>query len=289
MDDCCNLSCTGYIEPVQQTNNLIFDDANGNTTILSLNETYFSNNNHAIFTKIDINGRLLVYHNSAVNPTGCNPGWWDVEGTFVNMLSNIRNDVNNNTLITSENNTIISALNEIHFTNNDSLLVKIDVNGNLFVYHNSDSIPPGYPQGFWNVEQKLTETITNDIGLRVDLTATQLTISEIQTTLTNLTSVDLPATVAGLEAQIALRENILTFNNPLNKSSSVVTLNYDNSLTLVNNNLSVVKTASNPISISGNNFLLNYDSSLTLVGNNLSVVKTASYPISISGNNFLLN
>ncbi len=225
MDDCCNLSCTGYIEPVQQTNNLIFDDENGNTTILSLNETYFSNNNHAIFTKIDINGRLLVYHNSAVSPTGFNPGWWDVEEKFVNILSNIRNDVNNNTLITSENNTVISALNEIHFTNNNSLSVKIDVNGNLFVYHNSDSIPPGYPQGFWNVEQKLTETITNDIGLRVDMTAAQLTIVDLQTTLTNLISVDLPLITAGLEAQIALRENILTFNNPLNKSSSVVTLN----------------------------------------------------------------
>ena len=140
MDDCCNLSCTGYIEQVQQTNNLIFDDANGNTTILSLNETYFSNNNNSIVTKIDINGHLLVYHNSAVNPTGYNPGWWDVEEKFVNILSNIRNDVNNNTLITSENNTVISALNEIQFTNNDNTLVKIDTSGHLLVYNNSDSI-----------------------------------------------------------------------------------------------------------------------------------------------------
>ena len=189
MDDCCNLSCTGYIEPVQQTNNLIFDDANGNTIILSLNETYFSNNNNSVITKIDINGRLFVYHNSAVSPSGYDPGWWDVEQTFVNILSNIKNDANNNTLISSENNTIISALNEIQFTSNDNSLVKIDTSGHLLVYHNSTSIPPGYSQGFWNVEQKLTETLMNDIGLRVDVTAAQLSISGIETTLENLTEV----------------------------------------------------------------------------------------------------
>ena len=47
-----------------------------------------------------------------------------------------------------------------------------------------------------------------------------------------------------------------TFNTPLNNINSVVSLNYDSSLTLVGNNLSVIKTASNPISISGNNFFI---------------------------------
>ena len=47
-----------------------------------------------------------------------------------------------------------------------------------------------------------------------------------------------------------------TFNTPLNNINSVVTLNYDSSLTLVGNTLSVIKTASNPISISGNNFFI---------------------------------
>lgn len=68
-------------------NNLIFDDdENGNTIILSLNKTYFSNNNNNVApTKIDIDGLLLVYHNSATEPTGYNPGWWDVEQTIVNI------------------------------------------------------------------------------------------------------------------------------------------------------------------------------------------------------------
>ena len=39
--------------------------------------------------------------------------------------------------------------------------------------------------GFWDVEQKLTETLMNDEGLRVDLTAAQVDISFISTTLNN--------------------------------------------------------------------------------------------------------
>ena len=80
-----------------------------------------------------------------------------------------------------------------------------------------------------------------------------------------------------------------TFNLPLIKNNSVVSLNYDNSLTLVGNNLSVVKTASNPISISGNNFLLNYDNSLNLVGNSLSVSSATASKWTISGNNIFNN
>ena len=40
MDDCCNLSCTGYIEPAVQTNSLIIADASNNTIILSNNQTF---------------------------------------------------------------------------------------------------------------------------------------------------------------------------------------------------------------------------------------------------------
>ncbi len=273
MDDCCNLSCTGYIEPVVQTNSLIIADASHNTIILSNNQTYFSNNNNSVVTKIDQNGRLLVYHNSETVPTGYSVGWWDVEGKIVEILTNIyRNSTNNNTIITSANDLVVTATNEIQFTKNSNTYAKINSDGKLVVYHNSNAIPPGDPMGFWDVEQKLVETLMNDEGLRVDLTAAQIDISFISTTLNNLMTVDLPATVATLEAQILLREQILTFNNPLNKSNSVVTLNYDNSLTLdASNNLKVVKTASNPITITGNNFSLNYDSTLTLVGNYLSV------------------
>ncbi|MFM7986863.1 MAG: hypothetical protein ACKPKO_46870, partial [Candidatus Fonsibacter sp.] len=99
MDDCCNLSCTGYIEPVVQTNSLIIADASNNTIILSNNQTYFSNNNNSVVTKIDQNGRLLVYHNSETVPTGYSVGWWDVEGKIVEILTNIyRNSTNNNTI-----------------------------------------------------------------------------------------------------------------------------------------------------------------------------------------------
>ena len=134
MDDCCNLSCTGYIEPVVQTNSLIIADASNNTIILSNNQTYFSNNNNSVVTKIDQNGRLLVYHNSETVPTGYSVGWWDVEGKIVEILTNIyRNSTYNNTIITSVNDLVVTATNEIQFTKNSNTYAKINSDVNKYI------------------------------------------------------------------------------------------------------------------------------------------------------------
>ena len=88
--------------------------------------------------------------------------------------------------------------------------------------HSHEQKTVWWTRGAWDVEQKLTETLVNDEGLRVDLTAAQVDVSFFSTTLNNLLTVDLPATVAALQSQISLKENILTFNDPLSNSNSVV-------------------------------------------------------------------
>ena len=82
------------------------------------------------------------------------------------------------------------------------------------------------------------------------------------------------------------KQGNLTFNNPLLNTINIVSLKRDASLTLDGSgNLSVVKTASAPLSITGNNWSLNYDSTLTLNGNSLSIASTNTSKWTQLGNN----
>ena len=51
---------------------------------------------------------------------------------------------------------------------------KIDVNSKLCVYHPLQALPAGYSAGWWDVESRLTESITLSQGLRFDVTNIQM-------------------------------------------------------------------------------------------------------------------
>ena len=101
--------------------------------------------------------------------------------TQINATCNlIYKDVDRNTIVR------ISAQNpqyplignsvEMQFQNvNGNYLTKIIQTGELYVYHPVSVIPVGYPAGWWNVENKLSSIIQEEIGLRFDVVGLQAT------------------------------------------------------------------------------------------------------------------
>jgi hypothetical protein len=65
---------------------------------------------------------------------------------------------------------------EMQFQNvNGNYLTKIIQTGELYVYHPISVIPVGYGAGWWNVENKLSSIIQEEIGLRFDVIGLQAT------------------------------------------------------------------------------------------------------------------
>ena len=63
---------------------------------------------------------------------------------------------------------------EMQFQNvNGSYLTKIIQTGELYVYHPSTPLPAGYGPGWWGVENKIANCITDGQGLRFDVTNLQ--------------------------------------------------------------------------------------------------------------------
>ena len=63
---------------------------------------------------------------------------------------------------------------EMRFVNvNGNYLTKITQTGELFVYHPTAPLPAGYAPGWWSVENKIANTITDTQGLRFDVTNLQ--------------------------------------------------------------------------------------------------------------------
>ena len=63
---------------------------------------------------------------------------------------------------------------EMRFQNvNNEYITKITQTGELFVYHPSAPIPAGYGPGWWSVENKIANCITDAQGLRFDVTNLQ--------------------------------------------------------------------------------------------------------------------
>ena len=63
---------------------------------------------------------------------------------------------------------------EMRFTNvNGDYLTKINQTGELFVYHPATPLPVGYSPGWWGVENKIANGITETQGLRFDVTQLQ--------------------------------------------------------------------------------------------------------------------
>jgi len=69
---------------------------------------------------------------------------------------------------------LIGQPKEIRFQNvNGDYITKINQTGELFVYHPSAPIPAGYAPGWWSVENKIANCITDAQGLRFDVTNLQ--------------------------------------------------------------------------------------------------------------------
>ena len=65
---------------------------------------------------------------------------------------------------------------EMQFHNvNGSYLTKIIQTGELYVYHPAGPLPAGYGAGWWSVENKIANVITDTQGLRFDVTTLQAT------------------------------------------------------------------------------------------------------------------
>jgi hypothetical protein len=112
----------------------------------------------------------------------------------------IQRDENRNTIIR------ISAQNpqypligdpiEMRFQNvSNQYITKITQTGELFVYHPSAPIPAGYGPGWWSVENKIANVITDTQGLRFDVTNLQAATGA--TAITDATTATAATTAAG--------------------------------------------------------------------------------------------
>ena len=82
------------------------------------------------------------------------------------------------------------------YTAENECKTRINQEGQLEVYHPLQPIPVGYPAGWWNVEDKLSSMIQEDINARLDITNLQL--SSGVNTITNETEATAAAIASGV-------------------------------------------------------------------------------------------
>ena len=126
---------------------------------------------------------------------------------------------------------------------------KINVNGKLCVYHPLQTVPAGYSEGWWIVEERISEAITLTQGLRFDMTQNQAddllqwtTIGTAQSTAntalsTVIGAVASIATTAGVVAGItATLPSLINSNTLIDVNSFYISSNILSKQNCINSN-----------------------------------------------------
>jgi hypothetical protein len=153
------MSCCGFAEAtglnaineeITLTSNQLYDEILINSNINS-NYTFNSSNALSNFIQPQLNERSnLIYRD---------------------------NDLNTIVKLTSQN-VFYPAYGEQKFINfytaENECNTRINQEGELEVYHPLQAIPVGYPEGWWNVEDKISSMIQEDINARFDIVNLQV-------------------------------------------------------------------------------------------------------------------
>jgi len=131
----------------------------------------------------------------------------------------------------------------------NEVYTKIDKDGIFHVYHDLDVTLPTRSEGWWNVEGELTSLMRDGIGLRFDITENQA-LDAIQTTqieansgaitelalgLGALTLTTIPSIVANVAALELSKQDNISVDKPFNFEDNKISLRYDTSLILDDN------------------------------------------------------